>query len=202
MFEELPTSIGYYGNLSPDVFVSYGVHASYTNTEHLGFGEATNGALPIDPQVVTMYDTENWVQWPGKWGDSETSPGTPSTQGNKWSAPAEFYKDGDECTSSLLRPARSMQKAQQDSPPELSATRAGDMVTVGYQLSTNAQPRPKLILIKVAEKGGIPIGGSYRVHGSSGRVQIEVPPGEGQLVAMARTLDREEYSEVAETPVR
>jgi hypothetical protein len=206
-FDELPTSIGYYGNLAPDVWVSYGVHASYTNNEHLGVGEATDGSLPRDPQVINAYDTENWVQWPGKWGDSETSPGTPSTQGKKWSEPDKFYEEGGECTSSgFPRPNRASQKAQagaQASPmPELSATRSGNMVMVSYHLSESAHPQPKWILIKVAEQGRLPVGGNYRVHGDSGQVQIEIPFEGNQLVAMARTLDQEEHSEVAEVPVR
>ncbi|HEY2335405.1 MAG TPA: hypothetical protein VGH58_10410, partial [Solirubrobacterales bacterium] len=159
-FAKLPTSIGYYGNLAPDVFVSYGVHASYTNTEHLGFGEVTDGAVPINPRVENMYDTEHWVQWPGTWGDSETSPGAPATQGNKWSAPGKFYEEGGECTSSALASNRLTQKAQTSPLPELSATRAGNVVTVSYHWPESSQPQPKWIIVKVSESGGIPVGGN------------------------------------------
>lgn len=86
--------------------------------------------------------------------------------------------------------------------PELNATRAGDVVTVKYHLDEHAQPRPRWIVIRVAERGGIPVGGTYRVHGSDGRIQIKVPSDRNDLVALARTLDRQEHSEVAEAPVR
>ena len=203
-FGELPTSIGYYGNLAPDVFVSYGVHASYTNTEHLGVGEVANGAVPVNPQVETMYDTENWVQWPGKWGDSETSPGAPSTQGSKWTSPSEFYKEGGECTSSVsgLQANRVVDKMQKGPSPELHATQAGNVVTVNYRFSEDAKPPPKWILIKVSEAGGIPVGGNYPVHGNGGQVKIEVPFKGNRLVAIAQAVDLEGHSEIVETPVR
>jgi hypothetical protein len=86
--------------------------------------------------------------------------------------------------------------------PELSATRAGNVVTVSYHWPESSQPQPKWIIVKVSESGGIPVGGNYPVHGNSGQVQIEVPFEGGQLVALARTLDREGHSEVVEAPVR
>ena len=41
-WSELESSIGYYGNLAPDVFVSWGVHASYTDADALPGTESTD----------------------------------------------------------------------------------------------------------------------------------------------------------------
>lgn len=96
--------------------------------------------------------------------------------------------------------------------PELNARQSGNVVTVSYHLPENGQPRPKWILVKVSESGGIPVGGNYPVHGNSGQVQIDhgnsgqvqiEGPFEGDhLVALAQTIDLEGHSEVARAPVR
>jgi hypothetical protein len=96
-WDDLGTSIGFYGNLAPDVFVSYGAHASYSDIGALPGEEHTDAESPIAVRVEEMKDTADWVEWPGVWGDSADSPGAPSTQGNKWSQPADFYEEGGSC---------------------------------------------------------------------------------------------------------
>jgi hypothetical protein len=96
-WDELETSIGYYGNLSPDVFVGYGAHASYSDLDAIPGTEYTDAEDPIPVRVEEMKDTADWVEWPGVWGDSEDSPHAPSAQGNKWGQPDDFYEEGDSC---------------------------------------------------------------------------------------------------------
>ncbi len=96
-WDELETSIGFYGNLAPDVYVSQFAHASYSDIDALPVEEETDAEIPIPVQVEEMKDTADWVEWPGVWGDSNGSPNAPSTQGNVWDQPDDFYEEGDSC---------------------------------------------------------------------------------------------------------
>ncbi len=200
-WSDLESSIGYYGNLAPDVFVSWGVHASYTDPGALPFSEFTDAEVPVPARVEEMKDASDWVEWPGVWGDSETSPDAPSTQGSKWGQPDDFYEEAGSCNAGA-RPALRPAGAERPPSARLRARRSSGHVDVTYEFPAAARPRPNWIIVTVSEPGGVPVGGNYPVHGNSGHVRIEAPFEGSQLVARARTLAPGAQSPVSEVPVR
>jgi Tol biopolymer transport system component len=200
-WSDLESSIGYYGNLAPDVFVSWGVHASYTDADALPGIESTDAEFLVPARVEVMKDASDWVEWPGVWGDSASSPDAPSTQGSKWSQPDDFYEEAGSCDAGA-RPA--LRAAGADRPPlaRLRARRSGAFVDVTYVFPVDARPRPKWIIVAVSEPGGVPVGGNYPVHGNSGHLRIDASFEGNQLVARARTLAPGAQSPVSEVPVR
>jgi hypothetical protein len=201
-WDDLDTSIGFYGNLAPDVYVTWGVHASYTDPGAPPGTEFTDGEWPIPARVEVMKDASDWVEWPGVWGDSASSPNAPSTQGNKWSQPDAFYEEAGSCNAGA-RPTLRSPGAERPPSARLRARRSGDFVDVTYGFPADARPRPRWIIVSVSEPGEVPIGGNYPVHGTTGHVRLHVPyEGGTQLVARARTLAPGVHSPVAEVPVR
>lgn len=83
------------GNLAPDAFSSYGAHASYSDIDALPVEEHTDAEEPIPVQVEEMKDAADWVSGPASGGDSGPNP--PSTQGDVWDQPDDFYEEGGSC---------------------------------------------------------------------------------------------------------
>lgn len=200
-WSDLGTSIGFYGNLAPDVFVSWGIHASYADPNGLPVPEFTDAESPVPAQVEVMQDAADWVEWPGVWGDSSSSPDAPSSQGNKWNQPDDFYEEAGSCNAGA-RPTLRHSSVARPPAARLHARRSGSFVEVGYKFPADARPRPTSIIVAVSEPNGPPVGGNYRVHGTSGHVRIHAPFEGGQLIARTRTLAPGAQGLVSEVPVR
>lgn len=202
---ELRTSIGYYGNLAPDVFVAWGTHASYPDSGAVDVPDFTDAEVPVAPRIDVMKDAADWVEWPGVWGDSASSPAAPSTQGAKWNQPDDFYEEASECDTSLLAASTQESKVPANAKlPEarLDAERIGDVVRVSYEVPGDGGPRPERILVTVADPKGAQIGRTVRLVKRRGRISISAPFDQAPLVVRARTLSPEYQSDISEAEVR
>lgn len=99
-FSSLHYSLGAYANISPRVYVAEGSHASYARPGTFEYGQdSADGNGDVAYPVVRMMDPDesSWVKWPGKWGDSGSSPASPIRQSQRWNSPADFDDDADAC---------------------------------------------------------------------------------------------------------
>jgi hypothetical protein len=84
----------------PVVYVARQSHASYFQRTEFDVetgdrADGLGGGL-FFPEVVPIgTDTPSWVAWPGKWGDSDTSPPGPEFQqpARKWDNPSDWADD-------------------------------------------------------------------------------------------------------------
>lgn len=79
----------------PVVYVALDSHASYFRAgdyEDPDPDDSADGAGgTIQPAVIQVGEEDTgWIRWPGRWGDSGTSPAGPAFQGSKWSDPGTW----------------------------------------------------------------------------------------------------------------
>jgi hypothetical protein len=135
------------GNGHPKVYVAHGTHASYFSSGNHWF----NGLVPIldhaggeassAPSVLDItVDPPSWLDWPGSWGASDSSPGGPSHQGDnhtanaKWLDPLEWSESANECTEGQTQP----RVPRLPQAPKVIVTRKGEMVVIRYTIDDDA----------------------------------------------------------------
>lgn len=89
----------------PVIYAAEQSHASYFGPDRIpgvfayDHADGLGGGL-WDAEPVRLDEGQGWLNWPGQWGDSETSPRGPAFQeGSKWSDPSEFAEGARDCDS-------------------------------------------------------------------------------------------------------
>lgn len=70
----------------PVVYVARDSHANYPTPVRDVTDQADGGS----PQVIEWREFGSWAEWPGRWGNSDNSPGTLSTR-RVWTAPHAWH---------------------------------------------------------------------------------------------------------------
>lgn len=213
-WSDVQTSIGYYGNVAPDVFVARGSHASYLDeSEDMstfdGVLDGTDAEIPVPVQVEPMDDSMGWVLWPGQWGDSESSPASPGLQGSKWTSPNGFNEEADTCRIGSSPRAALSARPNDELParsasPTLRAHRRGDQVLVSYWADDLQAKLTGVVITAARSQASIPpTGATFKTSDRRGTVRIPVPQGRGPIVVSGRVLTSDGMqSEPAAVPVR
>lgn len=202
-WSDLHTSIGYYGNIAPDVFVARGSHASYMDdSEDLQIFDSTDAAYPVPVKVAPLEDTTAWALWPGIWGDSESSPSSPAGQGDKWNDPAAFYENADFCR--IESPSLAAKRAQGPGRPSLSAHRRADEIVVSYRAQASETSVSAVVITAAREDSEFaPTGATFKTMDGVGTARIPMPPGRGRITVSGRVITTNEgQSEPATIPMR
>ncbi len=124
----------------PVVYVGRGSHASFAKRgEHWTMPplppDYSDGKGPlVRPALEVLTDeSPGWVQWPGRWGSSESSPTGPS-QKRQWLDPAAFHKEAGGVTRGRIRKIEPPPPDQPPPPaPKLTFERVADQVVVKYE---------------------------------------------------------------------
>lgn len=96
----------------PVVYVANGSHAAYPE-EGLYSTEGPFADVnifdpeqeePITAQVQNLESEPNWLNWPGHWGGSESSPEGPKFHEMKWNEPQVWSEEAESCTFNKILP--------------------------------------------------------------------------------------------------
>lgn len=154
----------------PIVYVAEGSHANYFSSgfhANEGAFDTSNGdgewTTPVVEDITTV---PGWMNWYGKWGGSERSPGSPSTQGLKWTNPLGWLVEEDGCTEEQTQGAsaatkwnrRIVRKAAKSAPslPRATAKVIGDRVRIRYRFKRGTladRNRPRRLITSVDTSG-------------------------------------------------
>jgi hypothetical protein len=155
----------------PIVYVAEGSHANYFSSGYHfneGADDTSNGdgewTLPIVEDITTVPD---WMNWPGKWGGSDSSPTSPPNQGLKWSDPIVWAITEDGCTEGQTQAASIASKTKgavlrNETPrtappvPDAKAKILRDRVRIRYKFARGAlaaQDRPRTLITSVDTAG-------------------------------------------------
>lgn len=154
----------------PVVYVAEGSHANYFSSGyHINEGgfDTSNGdgewAVPVVEDITTV---PAWMNWTGKWGGSDSSPGSPSGQGSKWSDPILWWFEEDQCTEEQTQGATASKASETNlhvpnpkiTPPLPRATVkiVGDRVRIRYSFRRGAlkgRDRPRTLITSVDTAG-------------------------------------------------
>jgi hypothetical protein len=154
----------------PIVYVAEGSHANYFSAgfhANEGAFDTSNGdgewVVPIVEDITTV---PGWMNWIGKWGGSASSPGSPSTQGVKWTDPIAWVLEVDGCTEEQTQGATAAsktdgavaRKAAKAAPslPRATAKIIGDRVRIRYRFKRGTlaeRNRPRLLITSVDTAG-------------------------------------------------
>ena len=167
------------GGRHPVVYVSPLSHASYfeagTHPYPVGidhpYGDGPEAWLAVEP-------FGEWVQWPGRWGNSErviarrigNGPPSPSQQSSKWTSPAAFQrKMGRRKFRAVLgRLLYRLGKPFYPNPPELAARLEGNRCVVDYRLRNTSLRRSRHLYVTVHDGERVVASRVVRYSGDSG----------------------------------
>ncbi len=166
----------------PIVFVAQGSHASYFRAGLKGisqtapFGDEVGGnAPPVSPSVLEIDPpAPAWLDWPGKWGGSGTSPRGPAQQSDKWRTPASWADDQSSCWEAFSARVDEQSALPARPPaPKIVATRTEKRVRIAYSFAvwpSNPERRPVTLITSVqpSERRFSPLVHRYRVTARSG----------------------------------
>jgi hypothetical protein len=204
-FSYLSWTVGFYGNVSPNIFVARGSHASYVRPGLLlgspPLDETDNSGYVARPLLVPL-PGEGWGVWPGRWGNSlgeGTSPMAPISQSLRWDEPQEFLEQAEGCPHEEEGEILSRSSRQRELAPNMAirplsplineARITGGMVEVDYDMRRRpGENRPLGIAIFVASsrKSVTPTYASVW-RKSGGELEVALPAGPGPFRITAQT---------------
>jgi len=213
LWGDVQESVGYYGNIAPDVYVARGSHASYLDdSEDVEPLDVTDGEVPVPVQVLPMEGSMGWVSWPGKWGDSGSSPDSPSLQGNKWEDPSEFLEEAETChigssprasLSGRSTSSGDTQPTTRPAKPTLTVQRRGDELLVRYGADGLRAKLGAVVITAAKSQANVPpTGATFKTTDGRGAVRIPMPRGQGRIVVSGRLVTADgRQSELATVPL-
>jgi Tol biopolymer transport system component len=156
----------------PIIYVANDSHASYfSDGDHRWDAGAVldeadgQGGPPVTPAIVDISAPPAWINWRGKWGSSDASPGGPAQGGNaqKWNDPIGWVYSVSGCTEGQTQAAASARRktrhrARVSRPPyaAVQARRTGSRVRVRYRFTewpAERRRRPTVLLTSVDPAG-------------------------------------------------
>jgi hypothetical protein len=185
----------------PIVYVAPLSHACYfepgAHPYPVGVDTPDDSLPPILPRLEEF---GTWATWNGRWGNSigvrggrfgGRSPASPGCQGKKWDRPAQWHTTA-RATSPLRSASRAARQVGKATYPKLlgiDARREGDRVLVDYRLDRAPLRRASRLLVTLhrpGEEAELLASCPEKVSGTSGTVDVPVPPGvEGDVVVRA-----------------
>lgn len=198
------------GGRHPVAYVSPLSHASYfeagTHPYPIGIDHPYGDGPEVWPEVARFGD---WVQWPGRWGNSErviagrigNGPPSPSRQSSKWKSPAAFQrKMGRRKFRALLgRLLYRLGKRFYPNPPELSARLEGRRCIVDYRLTNPRLRRSRHLYLTVHEGERVIASRAVRYAGDSGTEILRLSHVPATLEVLGSTWNRvRQRSDLAE----
>lgn len=167
----------------PIVYVANGSHASfYSSGLHFYQGGAVFDNADADGEVASpaVHDLGlpglAWLDWPGKWGSSGGSFGSPTGPkvqgaGFKWSNPQGWETSIGGCTEDQEQ--RVMTRPERPASPKVEAQKSGANVVVSYVFDGQSWPLPSRLKVSVDPIGRItPISSTFDVADRRGRVVL------------------------------
>lgn len=190
VWEDVEISLGSYGNPSPRVYVADGSHASYLRPgSFVGdppIDEADGDGYAASPYVIAMNPSAGWLEWPGIWGDSGSSPSGPAYQGDKWDDPAAFHAQAqNDCPTSGLRAAQRPLLGA----PEVSAVLEEGEIKLDYEFEGSA-PDGLRVAVSSSRTDITPTGAFSTIRAARGRTSVPLPNGPGPYTLLVRAIDK------------
>lgn len=203
-FVNLNWSVGPYGNVSPNVYVARGTHASYVRPGLLlgspPLDEADGEGYVARPVVLPM-SAKGWAAWPGRWGNSlgeGQSPMAPISQTSRWAEPQEFLEQAEGCPTEeegavLSRVGGRNPRARHlmhPLPPVLSNARIEKaQVRVHYRIRRRAnERRPLGIYVSVlSSRSSVTPTHKAVWRATHGTIAIPIPDGPGPYTVVGLT---------------
>ncbi|MDQ3381503.1 MAG: hypothetical protein M3546_14505 [Actinomycetota bacterium] len=193
----------------PIVYVAEGSHANFFSP---GFHAATadytsdNGEHVV-PKVVDVTSPPIWLdRWPGKWGESDTSPRSPNWQGdNSWWARPDGWSAPSPCSEGQIfplhrpgastSPTESLSAAlEQPASPKIRVSRVDRKLTIRYVLPEPKTPSLRvwqmISVVQSSDRRYTPLTLRTRVSSRMGTIRRPIGLGPGpwtlRLIAVAQ----------------
>ena len=182
---------------APVVYVALNSHASYYSTgvkplaPNTAIADSVQGnGLRVRPGVNLISNVPpGWINWPGVWGNSDSSPTGPAQHTVQWSQPDVWLAESTRfCTSEPTGTAAARPVA-----PTIQSRSSGNSAIVTYAVGRGSaqQAKPAAILIAVDPKGRpTPITKMFRVKGRRGTIRLPLPKGRGPYTVRASTFSK------------
>jgi hypothetical protein len=185
----------------PIVYVAPLSHASYfkpgTHPYMLGVDDPRADGPPAELPLTPFGD---WVSWPGRWGNPERAlagrvgqgPQSPGHQGAKWDAPDAWHRALRYRKARVLlgRAVHRLGFLTYPRPPErLRAERAGDRVTVDWELASGRR-RGRHLYLTLHQNHLVLSSRRIRIAPSQGQTSLRAPEDREPTAVMATVYNR------------
>jgi Vacuolar protein sorting-associated protein 62 len=190
------------GERHPVVYVSPLSHASYFESGTHPYPIGIDHPYGDGPEAwLAVESFGDWVQWPGRWGNSERAllrqqvgngPPSPSHQASKWSSPAAFQRKlGRRRFRAFLgRLLHRLGERFYPNPPELSTRLDGRRCTVEYRMRNTRGRRSRHLYLTVHDGERVIASRAVRDAGDSGAEILRLAHVPASLEVWGSTFNR------------